>query len=178
MLLPPEHARPGKGAGRTIRAVAAAAVLGIVAAGGSVPAGAAPHAANRPAPAPAPAATSLAQMESDLADLINFERWARGGQTIPFHTGLADQARTWSAFMAYFGELFHHGDLASQADQIWPGWTGAAENVGRGTDIYAIHRAFMASAPHRSNVLGDWRTVGVGLHESGGQLWATVRFLR
>jgi uncharacterized protein YkwD len=53
-----------------------------------------------------------------------------------------------------------------------------AENIGRGADIYSIHRQFMASASHRSNVLGDWRTVGVGLHEAGGQLWVTVRFLR
>ena len=175
-MLPPTHARPGRARRRTIRVLAAGAVMGIAVAGGAVPAGAAPPAPAGPTVALEPA--TLAQMESDLADLINFERWARGGQTIPFHTGLADQARTWSAFMAYFGELFHHGDLAGQADQIWGGWTGVAENVGRGADIYAIHRAFMASAPHRSNVLGDWRTVGVGLHEARGQLWATVRFLR
>lgn len=176
MPFPTPAARRASRATRVARLVAATAAVATFSVGGplALPADAAPQTAS----APTYSRTTLAQMEVELAHKINGDRWLRGVDPIPFHTILRDQGRAWSTFMAYFGELFHHPDLGSQATLAWSGWTGAAENVGRGTSVAGIHRAFMASPTHRANVLGDWRTVGVGIHEARGQLWVTVRFMR
>lgn len=167
----PTRARLGSRASTAVRLLAAAlaATSLLVLAPHPVPAGASPQTA---------AAPSLEQMEVELANRINGERWSRGIEPLPFHTILRDQGRNWSATMAWFDALNHDPDLAAEASAAWAGWTGIAENVGRGTSIEAIHQAFMASPAHRANALGSWRTVGVGIHYARSQLWVTVRFMR
>jgi len=54
----------------------------------------------------------------------------------------------------------------------------AGENVGVGRDVASIHQAFMGSAVHREQIYGDYRTAGVGIVQSDGRLWVTVRFLK
>ncbi len=52
------------------------------------------------------------------------------------------------------------------------GWSELAENTGVGPDAGRLHDAFMDSAGHHKNVLGDYNYVGVGVaEEPGGKLW-------
>lgn len=127
------------------------------------------------APVPAPPASAA---ESDLAGRINAERANAGLAPLAFQGVLRDQARAWSTQMATAGRISHHPDLTAEAYRADSNWLNYGENVGVGGDVGSIHAAFMASQAHRANVLGDFNQVGVGIVESGGQLWVTVRFLK
>ena len=57
------------------------------------------------------------------------------------------------------------------------GATHWGENVGYGYTPATLETAFMASAPHRANILGQYTQVGVGAATgSNGMLWVTVDF--
>ena len=130
---------------------------------------------------PVSAATSTSSrtaQEDQLASRISGSRWYAGRAPLPFHDVLGDGATGWSGHMAWLGDLQHHPDLGSEAAKVDATWDGVAEIVGRGPDIATVHDAFMRSPAHRDKIMGNWRWVGVGIVESGGQLWVTVRFLR
>jgi len=162
---------------RTRRVLASVAALAITSGLGLVGASASPAAA---APAVAITSSSRAQLaEAQLLWQINATRARRGLAPLASHPVLADQTQAWSTWMAAHGSLFHHPDLASMAWLAQPsGWSAVAENLGYGTDGLRLHDQFMASRTHAANVLGNFRSVGVGAVESGGRVWVTVRFLR
>lgn len=174
----PEVAR-GRRAIRLAAAATAAASLALIApaptsAGASVAVASSPAITASVAVSP----ERIAALEVELADKINGSRWLAGLAPIPFHDGLRWQGRAWSAEMARRGELAHHPDLTAEAYRIDPNWVRYGENVGVGRDVASIHRAFMESPVHRDQIYGDYRTAGVGIVESGGRLWVTVRFLK
>jgi hypothetical protein len=78
--------------------------------------------------------------------------------------------------MADRGELFHSSNLGS----VTSGWERLGENVGVGPDnVSALHTAFMNSAAHRNNILGDFNYVGVGVTiDAAGFMWVTVIFMK
>lgn len=166
--IPRARARTG---GR--RAVRAAATAGALAAASLLVTGplASPAAA-------APTTPARTAQEDELASKISGSRWYAGRAPLPFHDVMGDHASGWSGHMAWMGELAHHPDLTSEANKVDASWDGFAEIVGVGPDVGAVHDAFMRSPAHRGKIMGDWRWVGVGIVESGGQLWVTVRFLR
>ena len=56
-------------------------------------------------------------------------------------------------------------------------WSVLGENVGVGSTVRSLHRAFMNSPAHKSNILySSFRHVGVGTIRKGGRLWVTVVF--
>ncbi len=120
----------------------------------------------------------IAELEMELAHKINGSRWLAGLAPIPFHDGLRWQGREWSAEMARRGQLAHHPNLTAEAYEVDPNWVRYGENVGVGRDVASIHQAFMGSAVHREQIYGDYRTAGVGIVQSDGRLWVTVRFLK
>lgn len=130
-------------------------------------------------PAPAIAASSTASWppEAELERAINDERARAGMAPLTVLPVLRDQARHWAAELDRSDRLRHHPDLLGEAYRADPDWRRYGENVGVGGDPSSLHQAFMASDSHRANVLGSYRAVGVGVHESGGRLWVTVRFL-
>jgi uncharacterized protein YkwD len=78
--------------------------------------------------------------------------------------------------MARNGELFHTGDADVYLHGIdWHTW---GENVGYTPgSIQGLQDAFMASTPHRHNVLeGDFRRVAIGTVRVDGVLWVTLFF--
>lgn len=90
---------------------------------------------------------------------------------------LSELARRHSLKMASEGNLFHTGNPASYYLKgiSWSRW---GENVGvtSGT-VRDIHKAFMASPSHRSNVLGHgFDHVAIGAVRVDGTLWVTVFF--
>jgi uncharacterized protein YkwD len=79
--------------------------------------------------------------------------------------------------MAREGDLFHTQNPASYylEGMSWSTW---GENVGvtSGT-VRDVHKAFMASPSHRSNVLGrGFRHIAIGAVRVDGTLWVTVFF--
>lgn len=165
-----DRARARSGRRRGLRAVttATALALGAALAVGplATPAGAAPT---------APARTA---QEDEMASKISGSRWLAGRSPLPFHDVMGDHASGWSGHMAWMNDLQHHPNLTSEANKITSSWQGFAEIVGRGPSVAAVHEGFMRSPAHRDKILGNWSWQGVGIVESGGQLWVTVRFLR
>jgi hypothetical protein len=129
-----------------------------------------------PATAPAAEARTIEpSLEQQLTDLINRERRAAGRSALSTELQLTRIARDWSGSMAGAGRLSHRPDLEGQ---ISGNWRRIGENVGVGPSLTRMHDAFMASAGHKANVLGDFDRVGVGVIEDGGRLWVTVNFMR
>jgi uncharacterized protein YkwD len=78
--------------------------------------------------------------------------------------------------MANSGSLYHNSRLAQDCSGM--NWRILGENVGVGSSVDGLHRAFMNSSAHRKNILrGQYRKIGVGVVRGGGRTWVTVVFL-
>jgi uncharacterized protein YkwD len=56
-------------------------------------------------------------------------------------------------------------------------WRILGENIGWGSSVRSLHRAFMRSAAHRANILlSGYRHVGLGVRRNNGKMWVTVVF--
>ncbi|MFQ5553972.1 MAG: CAP domain-containing protein [Acidimicrobiia bacterium] len=123
------------------------------------------------ATAPALAASG----ESSFLSRMNAERTARGLAPVEMYWDLVDDARAHSQRMAAQGSLHHNPSLGG----VTGGWMALGENVGVGPEVATVHEAFMDSAGHRRNVLGDFNYVGVGVVvENADKLWVTVVFMK
>jgi len=121
------------------------------------------------------ATPALAGAESQFVSKINASRVAAGLAPLEVYWDLTDDARAQSARMAAKGEIFHNPGLASSTGV----WAALGENVGVGPDVSSLHTAFMASAGHRANILGDYNYIGVGVTvDEDGLVWATMVFMR
>lgn len=112
--------------------------------------------------------------EGSFLSGMNAERAARGLAPLEMYWDLRDDARAHSATMQAEDTLRHNPGLGS----VTSGWIALGENVGVGPDVATIQSAFMASATHRGNILGDYNYVGVGTAEADGKMWVTVIFMR
>jgi uncharacterized protein YkwD len=135
-------------------------------------------------PAPVAARTArpatTAQAEAGFWHLVNQARAAHGRGPLVLDPGLEADARAWSQVMAAQDRLAHAPGpaMSGDFDRSVPGWTRGGENVGRGWDVEGLHQAFLASAGHRDNILGDFNRVGVGVTYTGGATWVTFRFAK
>ena len=88
---------------------------------------------------------------------------------------LSQVARTHTRAMTRRNELFHSSP--SQLARRVTRWKLLGENVGLGSTVTSLHRAFMSSSGHRANILRDqFRHVGIGVKRRNGRLWVTVIF--
>lgn len=121
-------------------------------------------------------AAATTEREQALHELINQARHARGLEELRLSDRLSKVARVHSADMAEGAKVLYHSCLTCRI-QSWD-WLIAGENVGNAGSIERVHGLFMHSASHRANVLRTpYRTVGLGVVESGGRLWVTEIFL-
>ncbi len=122
----------------------------------------------------APSASAGAH-ETDALALLNAERAAAGLAPVAMHSDLVDDALAWSQQMMGTGSLSHNPNLSS----VTASWDRLGENVGVGTSIASLHTAFMNSAGHRGNILGDYDYVGIAVvEETSSKLWITVVFMK
>ncbi len=122
----------------------------------------------------APAASASSHVNDALA-LLNAERATAGLAPVAMHSDLTDDAAAWSQQMLEAGRLSHNPNLSS----VTANWDRLGENVGVGTSISALHDAFMGSAGHRGNILGDYDYVGIAVvEEHSTKLWITVVFMK
>ena len=112
--------------------------------------------------------------EGSFLSKINSSRASEGLPPLTMSSELVPDARAHSAEMMAAGRIFHSSNLGGVAS----GWEALAENVGAGPSVSSLHTAFMNSAGHRRNILGDYNYAGVGVKEADGQIWVTVIFMR
>jgi uncharacterized protein YkwD len=117
-------------------------------------------------------ASAVTTREAAMLAKINNARAAHGLRPLALSGDLSTIARSHSRQMASSTTLFHTASFSSICC-----WSAIAENVGVAYSVRGLHQALMGSAPHRANILDPrMRAVGVGVVESGGQLWATQIF--
>ncbi|MBH0116515.1 cell wall-binding repeat-containing protein [Salinibacterium sp. NG253] len=120
-------------------------------------------------PSPAEAAG-----ESTILSLVNEARAAEGLGPLKLNSSLSSVSSKWAYQMAANGAMTHNPSYSSQ---IPSGWTRAGENVARGwPSATAVHDAWMDSAGHRANIMGDYTDIGIAFVTSGGTTWAVENF--
>ena len=104
----------------------------------------------------------------EMVTLINIERGTRGLPFVHVDDRVVAAAHTHAADMAAMRQMQHLGSDGSdggtrltRAGYEWSLW---AENIGAGFyDPKTLFDTWMNSAGHRSNMLGDFAAVGVGV---------------
>lgn len=114
--------------------------------------------------------TSNAQFVSDT----NSARSQNGLRAYSVASDLTSIANRWAAHMAANRTLEHNPNATSEVCC----WQAMGENVGVGGSVSQIQQAFMASSPHRANILSSTYTeVGIGTARgSDGQLYVDELF--
>jgi uncharacterized protein YkwD len=126
------------------------------------------------------AATIDGNAESVLYGRTNDARGGAGLAPLANDPAAREIARSWAAHLADSGALVHNPNLVAQVNAyVTTQWSRIGENVGRGWDVGSLADAFMASSPHRANILGAYNRIGVGAaRDGGGQLWVAVVFIQ
>lgn len=122
----------------------------------------------------APSGGYHAAAENDFAARINSYRASSGVEALARSGSLDSYARSWAKEMADSGSLSH-----SNIGSLLGEWSSVGENVGVGSSVGSIFDQLVASAPHQSNMLGDFTHVGLGVYQdSNGTLWTAHVFAR
>src|SRR3954471_22924750 len=118
--------------------------------------------------------------EAALVARINDARRSAGLRSLVVVPGATDVARRWSWHLGHERALSHNPYIARQLERSGSAaWTEIAENVGEASssDPGSLFRAYMASPPHRANILDSHaRFLGVGVVERDGVAWNTLDF--
>ncbi|MCU1557352.1 MAG: hypothetical protein JWN09_1347 [Microbacteriaceae bacterium] len=120
-------------------------------------------------------ATSASATESDtIASLVNQARAAAGLPGLAHNPAMDAVAERWAQQMGAANTMSHNPSYASQ---IPTGWTRAGENVAMGQPTpAAMHDAWMNSAGHRANILGDFTDIGIAFVIVNGVTWGVEDF--
>jgi uncharacterized protein YkwD len=122
----------------------------------------------------APKATQMVQLQSALLAQINTFRAAHGLSRLTINDSLTGAAGGHSSQMARLGYFSHNSangqSFSQRLAQVYTSrgfrsWTVGENLVWGGPDIgaAAAFRAWLASAPHRANLLNPrWREIGLG----------------
>jgi len=129
----------------------------------------------------AQAPSSASAAEQKLFADANRARKAQGLQALKWNEALATAARRHAGLMAQHGSAEHgyagEPSLASRVTQAGGHFVWLAENVVQSASTGGIQEEFLKSAKHRANMLdSDMDSIGVGVVERGGQLFAVEDF--
>jgi uncharacterized protein YkwD len=129
------------------------------------------------APAAAGPSMSASQLAVAFEWAIDVERGRVGLGPLVVDPTVSQQAAEWSGGMALFNDLTEDRSYVAEMSSAVPSMSRYGENVGVGPSAGSIEAAFMASPPHRANMLGNYTHVGVGVFVTGnGTVWVTERF--
>ncbi|MBI4729195.1 MAG: CAP domain-containing protein [Acidobacteria bacterium] len=133
-----------------------------------------------PSPAAFASGSSPTRAERQMISLINRDRKAAKLPALRTNSTLTRIARDQAARMADSGEVSHNEWLFGRAGRRHLRYPKAlGENVGAGGGVRAVHEGFMASEPHRDNILRKTFTqMGVGILEADGGIWVSQVFVR
>jgi uncharacterized protein YkwD len=123
------------------------------------------------------------EAELKLLESVNRARMEQGLQGLRWSNELAVAARKHAGVMAEHGTAEHgfpgEPSLAARATQAGAKFSWLSENVCQGARAEAIVAEFMNSPKHRANILdSDMDSVGIGVVERGGQLFAVEDFAK
>jgi hypothetical protein len=129
-----------------------------------------------------PAGAASADSPADAAAMFQATNQARtdnGLGALQYDAGAASVAIFWANQLASSGTLQHNPNLVTQIEtNDTTAWTRIGENVGFGPSVSSLQTAFMNSAPHKANILGDFNRLGVGATRDGnGTLWVVLDFV-
>lgn len=121
------------------------------------------------------------QAELTLLELVNRAREKQGLPGLRWSSELAIAARKHALVMAAHGDAQHgfpgEPGMAARATQAGARFSSLSENVCQSTQVEAIAAEFLSSPMHRANILdSDMDSIGVGVVERGGQLFAVEDF--
>jgi uncharacterized protein YkwD len=116
-----------------------------------------------------------------LFNALNHDRSVNGLPQLTWSPRLANTAGTWAHQMSNAASLYHQNLSALIASPDYAGYYTLGENilVGPGSMSAAqMEAAWMASAPHRANILSrSFNIVGIGYYRGpDGRLWAVQDF--
>jgi uncharacterized protein YkwD len=74
--------------------------------------------------------------------------------------------------MASKETMYEQGDLGSKVTN----WKTLGQNTGMGGKCRSLFKAFMASAPHQANILGDYKYFGLGAKWRNNRLYVQQIF--
>jgi uncharacterized protein YkwD len=125
--------------------------------------------------------TAMTRAERELFASVNQARRLQGLAPLRWDESLAVAARRHAEVMAEHGSAQHgfegEASLSVRVKQAGAHFGWLLENVAQGPAPEFIHSQFMKSPPHRANVLDrDMDSIGVGVVEQGGQLFAAEDF--
>jgi len=116
----------------------------------------------------------FSSLTGDALNLLNRDRATYGLKAPKTYGQLQTKAQNWADRLASQNTLYH-STLTSGVPSCW---TGLGENVGYGSSVLAVELSFMASAPHRANILNsryDW--VGIGVARNGSRYFVVQVFM-
>ena len=115
------------------------------------------------------------ERRSEMLQLTNGDRADKDRKALKLDRELSRYATKHSREMADAGYLYHSEDLMGVLDGVE--WSMGGENVGVGSSLTGLEDSFMASKPHRRNILQKgYDHVALGVVKSDGSLWVTVIF--
>ena len=125
--------------------------------------------------------TPASRAERELFASVNQARRAQGLAPLRWDEALAAAARRHAEVMAKHGSAQHgfegEPSLSARAKQAGAHFSWLSENVTQGPTAGFMHSQFMKSAAHRANIVDrDMDSIGVGVVEHGGQLFAVEDF--
>lgn len=121
----------------------------------------------------AAAGTRSDRFRQKLYGFVNDYRVKNGRPALKDDSVLDSFAWKHSVKMAQARTLFHSTTL--EAKVRTRGGTTWGENIGVGPSMFSVFRAWVASSPHRANMLnGRFRFAGVGVVLARGSYWITL----
>ncbi len=120
-------------------------------------------------------------VELQLLASVNRARQDQGLPGLRWNDALASAARRHAGLMAQHGAAEHvfagEPSLAARVTQAGARFVSLSENIAQGPTVETIHAKFLSSPNHRANILdSDMDTIGIGIVERGGQLFAVEDF--
>lgn len=127
------------------------------------------------------AGTRDTAFEDQHAATINNYRRQNGRAQLAHTQCMRDKAVMWSDKQAKDGFISHapSQNIMNDTAACHSNWRAAGENVGKGYDNSSLFNAFRTSYTHNKNMLGNWKSFGVGAVRSSresGVIYVTQRY--
>lgn len=115
---------------------------------------------------------SFSSVEKCFMERINNRRASNGKGRLSWDKQLGYVARRHAQRIAGARTIAHDYNMGEEVTR----WNRLGQNTGGGRSCKSLSRSFWNSSMHRSNILGTWRHVGVGVASSGGRLYVQQIF--
>lgn len=103
---------------------------------------------------------------------INRVRQNNGLRALRWDKQMGYVARRHARQMATNNSVYHDGNMGSEITR----WRRLAQNTGAGRNCKSLFRSFMRSPSHRTNILGTWRFMAVGIDYRGSKIFTQQIF--